>query len=515
MAAMLMLVLLLKRAASRKRKKDLPPGPASLPFIGNMHQLLWNKPMVVRWIHRLLSEMGTDMMSLKLGSVDVIFVTCPEIAREVLRKKEAVFFSRPATFASNLFSYGYKTASLTTFEDQWKKMKRVLTSEVLSPAMECQFHSQRVEEADELIRYVYNQVYMTSDSCISVRHVARHFCGNIIRRLVFGKRYFNKSSAISVTGPGADEEEHIDALFTLVNYVYNFCVSDYYPALIGLDLDGHEKVAKSVISTLDRLHGPIIDERVHMWSNCQKVIDKTRDVCDILDVLASLEDADGKPLLSIDEIKAQTAELMFASVVYPSNTVEWALAEMMNKPDIMQKAVDEIDSVVGKERLVQESDICKLNYLKSCIREAFRLHPYHAINPPRVAREDTTVAGYMIPKDSHVILSRIGLGKNPKVWPEPLEFRPERHLNGEVVVLNEPDLRFITFSTGRRGCPGVSLGTSFTMVLFARLLQGFTWSKPPNVDQIDLQESPTSLSLAKPLVLQGKPRLAANIYVVH
>jgi tyrosine N-monooxygenase len=186
---------------------------------------------------------------------------------------------------------------------------------------------------------------------------------------------------------------------------------------------------------------------------------------------------------------------------------------MMNRPEVMQKAVDELDAVVGKEKLVQESDICKLNYLKACIREAFRLHPYHAINPPRVAMEDTTIGGYTIPKDSHVIISRIGLGKNPRVWPDPLEFWPERHLtDSQVVMLTEPDLRFITFSAGRRGCPGVSLGTSFTMVLFARLLQGFEWTKPPNVDKIDLQESPASLELAKPLVLQAKPRLAAELY---
>lgn len=81
---------------------------------------------------------------------------------------------------------------------------------------------------------------------------------------------------------------------------------------------------------------------------------------------------------------------MFGSVVYPSNTVEWALAEMMNKPDVIRKAMEELDSFVGKERLVQESDICSLNYLKSCIRETFRLHlAYHAINAPRVAMEDT------------------------------------------------------------------------------------------------------------------------------
>ncbi|CAL4934525.1 unnamed protein product [Urochloa decumbens] len=408
-----------------------------------MHQLIWNKSSVFRWIHRVLNDMGADILTLKLGSVHVMFVTCPEIAREVLRKNEAVFFSRPATFASELFSYGYKSTSLTVIEDQWKKMKRMLTSEVLSPALECKLHGQRVLEADHLV---------------------------------------------------------------------SFCVSDYYPGLVGLDLDGHEKVAKGVMSTLDRLHSPIIDEKVHEWSRRREVGNR-RDAGDILDVLVALEDADGQPVLSIDEIKAQTVELMFGSVVYPSNTVEWALAEMMNRSDVMQKAIDELDAVVGKERLVQESDISKLNYLKSCIREAFRLHPYHAINAPRVAMEDTAIAGYLIPKDSHVIVSRIGLGKNSKVWPEPLEFRPERHLNDGVVVLAEPDLRFVTFGTGRRGCPGVSLGTSFTMVLFARLLQGFSWTKPPGIDIISLQESPTSLALAAPLVLQAKSRLAAHLYV--
>ncbi|OEL32147.1 hypothetical protein BAE44_0006832 [Dichanthelium oligosanthes] len=92
----------------------------------------------------------------------------PGYSREVLRKNEAVFFSRPAAFASDLFSYGYESTSLTVLEDQWKKMKRVLTSEVLSPALECRLHGQRVLEADHLVRYVYSQLEMTpaGSSCI-------------------------------------------------------------------------------------------------------------------------------------------------------------------------------------------------------------------------------------------------------------------------------------------------------------------------------------------------------------
>lgn len=206
--------------------------------------------------------------------------------------------------------------------------------------------------------------------------------------------------------------------------------------------------------------------------------------------------------------------MLYATIDNPSNAVEWALAEMIDRPDIMQKAVDELDEVVGKERLVQESDICRLNYLKSCIREAFRLHPYHAFTVPRVAIQDTVIAGYMIPKGTHVLVSRIGLGRNAKAWNEPLQFRPERHLinDGGDVDLTETDLRFISFSAGRRGCPAASLGTCITMMLFARLLQGFTWAKLPGVDRINLQEARNSLVLAEPLVLLAKPRLGEHLY---
>ena len=71
---------------------------------------------------------------------------------------------------------------------------------------------------------------------------------------------------------------------------------------------------------------------------------------------------------------------MFATVDNPSNAVEWALAEMMNQPELLKKATEELDQVVGKNRLVQESDIPKLNFTKACLREAFRLHPIAPFN---------------------------------------------------------------------------------------------------------------------------------------
>lgn len=66
--------------------------------------------------------------------------------------------------------------------------------------------------------------------------------------------------------------------------------------------------------------------------------------------------------------------------------------------ELLQKAVDEMDSVVGKERLVEESDIPNLHFLRACVKESFRLHPISQFIPTYLAIDDTTVAGYFIPK---------------------------------------------------------------------------------------------------------------------
>lgn len=208
---------------------------------------------------------------------------------------------------------------------------------------------------------------------------------------------------------------------------------------------------------------------------------------------------------------------MIATVDNPSNAVEWALAEMLNQPEIMEKAAEEIDRVVGRERLVQETDFTNLNYVKACAREAFRLHPIAPFNVPHVSVADTTVANYFIPKGSHVLLSRTGLGRNPKFWDDPLKFKPERHLKGDGVslALTESELRFISFSTGMRGCKGVLLGTSMTVMLFARLLQCFTWTIPPTSQKpVDLSEAKYNLFLANPLVAVAKPRLPSHVYAL-
>ncbi|KAL2247184.1 UNVERIFIED_CONTAM: Valine N-monooxygenase 1 [Sesamum indicum] len=503
-------VIFMKRLRFKQRTAPpLPPGPMGYPIVGCLPEMMKNKP-AFRWIHKLMQDINTEIACIRLGNTHVIVVTSPELAREFLRKQDVIFASRPNSMSGNLTSNGFLTTAISPMGNQWKKMRRIIASEVLSPVMHQRLHAKRREETEHLVRYVYNQSQNPLvNGLVNVRVAAQHYCGNVIRKLVFGKRFFGVGTEDG--GPGMEEKEHVDALFTILKYLYGFGIADHLPWLEVFDLDGCKRILKDALRSLKKYQDPEIDKRVYMW---QQGIKKTEE--DILDVLINLKDSEKNYVLSIQEIKAQITEIMLAAIDNPSNAVEWALAEMINQPDILDRAYKELDQVVGRNRLVDESDLYRLNYIKACVKEAFRLHPVAPFNIPHVSVEETTVGGYFIPKNSHVLLSRHGLGRNPRIWEDPLVYKPERHIvnKDSEVVLMDHDLRMISFSTGRRGCPGVVLGSTMATILLARLIQGFNWSPPPNApSNIDLVESEGDLLMAKPLIAYAIPRLEPHVYL--
>ncbi|KAK2354406.1 isoleucine N-monooxygenase [Trifolium repens] len=501
---------LLIKHTQKSKKPKLPPGPTPWPIVGNLPEMLANRP-TFRWIQKMMNDMNTKIACIRLGNVHVITVSDPEIAREICIKQDAIFASRPSSWSNEYVTKGYLTTALTPFGEQWKKIKKLISNELVSPLRHQWLHDKRVEEADNIVRYVYNQcTKIGGDGIVNVSVTAQHYTGNVIRRLLMNTRYFGNGS--DDFGPGFEEVEYVEAVFTVLQYLFAFSVSDFMPCLRGFDLDGHEKILKKACKTMKKYHDPVIEDRIQEWKNGKRTYKE-----DLLDVLISLKDFDNNDLLTEQEIKSNVLELTLAAVDNPSNAVEWGLAEMINQPELLKKATEELDSVVGKERLVQEYDFPKLNYVKACAREAFRLHPICDFNLPHVAMKDTVVADYFIPKGSHVYLRRQGLGLNPNVWEEPLMFKPERHLkkDGSNLSLTESSFDLVTFSTGRRGCSGVMLGTSMTIMLFARLLHGFTWSVPPNQSCIDLSESHGGTTKAKPLVAVAKPRLPKEAYGLY
>ncbi|KAG6394806.1 hypothetical protein SASPL_145396 [Salvia splendens] len=492
----------------RSTVPPLPPGPTAYPIIGSLPEMLWKKP-AFRWIHNVMKQLNTEIACIKLGRVHVIAVTSPELSLEFLKKHDSVFASRPDVSSARLASDGYLSPAISPSGNQWKKMRRVMVSEVLTNDVFRRLHAKRCDEADHLVRYVYNQCMNSHKSGVmNVRDATRHYCGNVIRKMVFSQRFFG--SGMEDGGPGIEEREHVDGLFTILSCLYGFGIADYVPWLEVFDLDGNKKMITNAVKNVRKYQDQEIEKRMEM-----RKLGHKSDENDILGILINLKNLQNELLLSIREIKAVILEMMLAIIDNPSNAVEWTMAEMINQPDILAKACEELDRVVGKNRLVQESDLSELNYVKACLKESFRLHPVSPFNLPHVSSKNIVVGGYFIPKGSHVALSRPGLGRNPRIWDEPLRFKPERHIVDEVsnVLLVDHDLRMLSFSTGKRGCPALELGSTTTTMLLARLIQGFSWKQPLSTNNIDLVESEHSLALAKPLIARAVPRLESKIYL--
>lgn len=180
-------------------------------------------------------------------------------------------------------------------------------------------------------------------------------------------------------------------------------------------------------------------------------------------------------------------------------TLEWAMSELLNHPEILNKAKKEIDAHIGKERLMEESDISKLKYLQSIIYETFRLHPPAPLLVPHVPSEDCTIGGYNIPHDTMILVNAWVIHRDPQLWNDPLSFKPERfEKEGEANKL-------LTFGMGRRACPGVGLAQRVVFLTLGLLIQCFDWKR---VDDkiIDMGEGGSGLTVPKKVPLEAMCR---------
>ncbi|KAF1952599.1 cytochrome P450 oxidoreductase OrdA-like protein [Byssothecium circinans] len=138
-------------------------------------------------------------------------------------------------------------------------------------------------------------------------------------------------------------------------------------------------------------------------------------------------------------------------------------------PDVQAKAREEIDRVVGPDRLPGFQDRDKLPYIEAVIKETLRWHPLAPIGPPHLADEEDEFRGYRIPKGAMILPSIKWFSSDPAVYPDPEAFKPERFLGPNP----QPDPAKYIFGFGRRICPGRLLADSNIFLTIAQTLAVF------------------------------------------
>ncbi|OVA11576.1 Cytochrome P450 [Macleaya cordata] len=504
----LFLAILYFRRVDRKSEEStgrLPPGPPRWPIFGNLLQL---GPLPHRDFTKFCKIYG-PLVYLRLGSVDAITTNDPNIIREILVRQDEIFASRPRTLAGIHLAYGCGDVALAPLGLHWKRMRRICMEHLLSTKRLDSFANHRVDEARHLVQDVLNR--SKTGEPVNLRQVLGAFSMNNVTRMLLGKQYFGVESA------GPDEAmEFMDItheLFRLLGLIY---LGDYLPLWRWFDPFGCEKEMRDVEKRMDEFHKRILEE--HRKGGRSRRKDGDHHEMDFVDILLELPGEDGKDHLDDVEIKALIQDMIAAATDTSSVTNEWAMAEVIKHPRVLRKIQEELDSVVGRDRMVTESDLNHLNYLRCVVRETFRMHPAGPFLIPHESIKPTTINGYYIPAKTRVFINTHALGRNTRIWDDIDEFRPERHLlddGSRVEISHGVDFRILPFSAGKRRCPGAPLGVVFVLMALARLFHCFDWVPPEGLRPEDVDTTEVygmTMPKAKPLIAVAKPRLESHLY---
>ncbi|CCM06881.1 uncharacterized protein FIBRA_09190 [Fibroporia radiculosa] len=188
-----------------------------------------------------------------------------------------------------------------------------------------------------------------------------------------------------------------------------------------------------------------------------------------------------------------TSAFMIGGVETTASIMQWFSALIPAYPEIQKKAQEELDRVVGRDRLPTVEDEINLPYCHAIIKEVERTHNPFWLGTPHVASEDFTYEGQYIPKGTVVILNTYSMHHDPSRHPAPETFNPERYIhdstnNTESANLADPNERdHWMFGAGRRICPGMIVAEREIWLAISRMLWAFNMVEIPG-KPIDLKE---------------------------
>nr|AKH41024.1 cytochrome P450 CYP76AA24 [Thuja plicata] len=476
----------------------LPPGPPAWPIIGNLF-LLGQKPNEALFA---LSGQYGPLMTIFLGMKTTVVVSSAAMAKEVLKTHDNILAGRTVKHSMKVLSYHKSSIIWSQNESHWRKLRRIAASELFSPKkLQASQHVRR-DSVFQMIRLIFEE-NTAKGNCVNLGDLMIHTSLNMLGNLMFSAKVFDPNNP--------DAVEFTNAITSWVELVEKPILADFFPWFGFLDLHG---VDRKIGVHLKRAHYFLdlcISNRLARRSREPK--DERDTEKDFLDLMLDMRAHD----LSLTDIRAVLFDLLMAGSDTSAATIEWAMAELIRNPDKMKKIQVELEEFVGRNRRVEESDIDHLPYLQAVVKEVLRLYPAGPLMIPHRAATSCEIEGFLIPKNTQVLVNVWAMGRDPNVWKEPTKFMPERFLEGEKASkdFKGQDFEFIPFGAGRRICLGLPLADKMLHLILASLVHFFDWSLPDGMSAEEMEmDYLLGVVLKKRQKLQAipTPRLLHNMY---
>ncbi|GIY29453.1 cytochrome P450 2F3 [Caerostris darwini] len=434
----------------RKNVQNLPPGPWGIPYFGYY-------PFVSVQSHidfaRLAKKYGEIFSFRSVGGKFFVILSGHKLIKDILVHRSEEFIGRP--IESNLVEWISDGLGISQEEGpSWKEHRRYFLHTVKNFG----FGKLEIEETiHEEIKILKEDLFKTKTQPTDINFHVQYAMNSVISQIIFSKK-FEKYGPIFPKIAKASHE--LLAVFTDERFLLFGYPSRLWLLPRGSDVREDRAFMKKIASD-------IIDEHVRTFdpNNLRDYVDSYLNERKNLEEKGELE----KSSFTMERLLAISMNMTMEGTDSVGDTICSLLTEVAKHPEEQKKVQEEMDAVIGKERLPSWLDRTKLPYLEAFIKELYRVAQAFYNTAHYSNFEETTIRGYRIPKRSIIIGNLWTINNDPELFPNPSKFDPNRYL-GENLKSNGP----YPFSMGKRDCIGKSLAKMEVFLLISSILQSFT-----------------------------------------
>ncbi|KIK57259.1 hypothetical protein GYMLUDRAFT_173296 [Collybiopsis luxurians FD-317 M1] len=466
----------LRKVVTDSDGNPLPPGPNRRFF--SLRQ--YPERTVFAWA----AKYGR-LFSVWMGSQLFVVISDPRVARDLLVTNGAIFSSRRQYFLKNKIILKGRAITASEYGDTWRQHRKIAMQVLTAKAIEG-FGQSLSYEARMLIHTLIDESQSGKVALNPYHYTARYALNNMLF-ISFGMRTNHKED------PLIERAVELALEFNKLTGPWSNPV-DFFKPLEWLPTSKRTRAYK--------LHQNLIDVYGSMILRVKAKLDADQYVPDCL-VKTIIQDQEREKLDWQDMVMLSAVFMLggffSASLTSPHSTastaglIQWFLALIPSHPEVALRAQEELDRVVGRDRLPTMEDEKHLHYIRAIIKEVQRVHSPFWMGTPHCTTEDFTYDGQFIPKGTAVILNCYSIHHNSDRYEDPWLFKPERYLGDDMTCAesaqqpNPLDRDHWTFGAGRRICPGIHAAERQLFLAISHLLWSFNFHSLPD-EPISLEE---------------------------